>query len=205
MAIEDIILSPATKIYKAPVGEALPADTVAYDAAWGGNWTALGYTTTPLALRYETETYEAFVEQVTAAVKEILTKESVIAETTFAELTSEIMALAFNGTASATPAGAGQPAKTELVAGGASALNTYAFGFEGFYQSSAGTKFPLRIFVYKANAVLNGQMELSKNKEMGIPLQIKGKIDTSKAAGQQLIKVVKITAAGSSEKKSARK
>jgi len=51
MPVADILLTPAS-IWYAPVGEALPADNVAYGADWAGNWENLGYTTAPLSMAY---------------------------------------------------------------------------------------------------------------------------------------------------------
>lgn len=197
MAIADILLTPAT-IWYAPVGTAAPADSLAYGAAWGGAWTNLGYTTTPLTIGVTRETYEVFVEQLANPVKEIVTSESLVFETTLAEFTGRNLALAFSGTVTETPPGAGQVGKTELVTGGQTSLDTFAFGFEGLYKDSSNNEFPVRIFVWIANPVLNGQLQFAKNKEAGLPLQIKAKADTGKSIGEQLMKIQKITAAATS-------
>ncbi len=195
MAVSDIILSPV-KIYHAPVGEAAPADSVAYGAAWGGAWVDVGYTLTPLTVNFSRETYEVFVEQLTNPVKEQMVKETLMLETNLAEMTGANLGIAFDGsTVTDTPAGVGQVGKTEVEAGGQVAVSTYAWGFEGYYQNSAGTRFPVRFFVFIGSAVLNGQLQFAKNKEVGIPLQIKAKADTGKVIGKQLFKLQKVTAA----------
>jgi hypothetical protein len=50
----------------------------------------------------------------------------------------------------------------------------------------------VRIFLYKANVVLNGQLQFSKSQEAGIPIQITAKPDDTKAAGKQLVKIQKV-------------
>ncbi len=192
MAIKDIILSPAT-IWYAPVGETPPdPNSVGYGEDWGGDWENLGYTNAPLAISINRETYEVSVEQLAVPVKEIVTGESATFETTLVEFTGDNMLLAFGGELTETLAGVGQVGMTELETGGATTLQLYAFGFEGLHQDDDNNEFPIRIFVYKANAVLNGQLQFAKAQEAGMPLQIKAKPDTSKALGKQLYKVQKV-------------
>lgn len=195
MAVADILLTPA-KIFVAPIATAAPADTVEYNADWGGAWADCGYTTSPLTVAFGRETYEVFVEQLSLAVKEMVTKETCTFETTLAEFTGDNLKLAFNSaTVTTTAPGAGQPGKEEIEVGGAVAIARYAFGFEGLYQDAAGANFPVRLIVFIGEPVLNGQLQFGKNKEAGLPLQVKAKADTSKAVGKQLMKIIKITAA----------
>ena len=192
MAVADILLTPAT-IWYAPVGEALPDEnTVDYGEDWGGNWESFGYTTTPLTMAVNRETYEVSVEQLTIPVKEMITSESLVFESTLAEFTSDNVLLAFGGTLTETPAGAGQRQMWEIEMGGETDLDLWAFGFEGLYKTDANENFPVRIFLYKANVVLNGQLQFSKSQEAGIPIQITAKPDDTKAAGKQLVKIQKV-------------
>lgn len=195
MAIADILLTPAA-IWYAPVGETLPADSVAYGAALGGNWTNVGYTTSPLVLSIERERYEVMVEQLSTPVKSSVVKDSAVFETTLAEFTGPNLELAFNGsTLTTTAAGAVQVAKDEIEWGGSTTLDSYAWCFEGLYKDGSNNSFPVRIFVYVGEAVLNGQLSFAKNKEAGIPLQITTQPNTSLAAGKQIMKIVKVTGA----------
>ena len=198
MPVADILLTPATIKY-APVGEPLPDEnSIEYGQAWGGNWTDVGYTTTPLTLAINRETYEVEVEQLTVPVKEMITSESLVFETTLAEFLEDNVQLAFGGTLTETAASAAQVAKWELEMGGEPQLDTYAFGFEGLYLTDANEQFPVRIFVYRANVVLNGQLQFSKSQEAGIPIQITSKPDDSKDVGKQLMKIQKVTASATS-------
>lgn len=192
MAIKDILLTPAT-IWYAPVGETPPdPNAVGYGDEWGGNWVNLGYTTSPLAISVNRETYEVSVEQLAVPVKELVTGESATFETTLAEFTGDNMLLAFGGELTETVPGVDQVGMTELETGGETTLQVYAFGFEGLHQDDLNNKFPVRIFVYRANPVLNGQLQFAKNKEAGIPLQIKAKPDTDKPVGTQMYKIQKV-------------
>ncbi len=195
MAIADILLTGAT-VWHAPVGEALPADSTAYGAALGGNWVSVGYTTSPLTLSIDRELYEVMVEQLSTPVKRSVVKDSAVFESTLAEFTGENLALAFNGgTVTPTSAGAEQVAKTELEWGGSTSLDSYAWCFEGEYKDASNNSFPVRIFVYTGECVLNGQLSFAKNKEAGIPIQITCQPDTTKDTGKQILKIQKVTGA----------
>ena len=198
MAVADIILSPAT-VWYAPVGETLPDENlIDYGEAWGGNWVSVGYTSIPLSVSLTRETYEVMVEQLTTPVREMIIRENLLFETALAELTGDNLLLALGGTLTETAAGAAQRAMDELEMGGDPDIAEYAFGFEGFYKDAAGTQFPVRLFVYKGVAIMNGALQFSKAQASTIPMQIKAKADTSKVVGKQLVKIQKVTATGTS-------
>jgi len=194
MAVADILLSPAT-VWYAPVGEAAPADTIGSGEDWGGDWADLGYTLAPLTISYEHEVADVLVEQLTAPVKRKKTSETLTIETTLAEFTGQNLELVFNGTATDTPAAVGQPAKTELVMGGDTALPVYAWGFEGTYEDAAGVAFPVRVIVYRGRPILGGELQFAKAEPTGLPLRIEVEADTTQPAGEQLMKIIKITGA----------
>ena len=138
----------------------------------------------PLTVNYERELFELEVEQVTMPIKGIVTKETVMAETTLGEMTAANLRLAFGGTVTTTAAAVGQVAMEELEAGGATTLPVYAWGFEGLYQTDAGAQYPVRVFIWRGSAVLNGGLEFSKKAAVGIPLQITAWADTTKVVGE---------------------
>ncbi|MEZ4684199.1 MAG: hypothetical protein R2932_59310 [Caldilineaceae bacterium] len=198
MAVTDILISPA-KIWKSPVGEALPDETsVAYGASWGGNWENVGYTLEPLSMSYDRELFELMVEQITGPVKRRVTGENLRMETVLAEATPDNLQLAIGGTVSSTSAGASQVAFEDLDAGGEVQLDELQWGFEGFYENASGVQFPVRIFLYKATAILNGQLTFAKAAAAGVPIQISAMADTSKSVGANLIKFQRVTAAATS-------
>lgn len=189
--VSDIIVSPATVFY-APYGEAVPADTVAAGAAWGGNWAKLGYLKAPLAMSYEFDELDVEIEQSLAPVKRVKTSENLTLETTLAELYLDGIQLGSGGTVADTAAAAGQPGKEELTVGGDAALTERSWGFEGSYVDEDGATFPVRVFVWKATAVLNGALEFAKGDYTGTPLQVKALADMTKTVGQRLFKISKI-------------
>ncbi len=198
MAITDILITPA-RVYKAPVGEALPDEsTIDYNEAWGGGWVDLGYTLTPVTLNYTREIFELMVEQVNGAVKRRVTGEKAIIETTLAEATPTNIGYAIGGTVTTTAAGASQVAYQQLDAGGSIILPELAWGLEGLYENASGVQFPLRIFLYKANTILNGPLTFAKAAGLGVPIQISGLNDISKTVGAQMIAIQRVTAAATS-------
>lgn len=198
MAVTDILITPA-RVYKAPTGEALPDESeISYGEAWGGSWVDVGYTLQAVTLAYNREIFSLMVEQVNGAVKRRVTDEVAIIETVLAESTPTNMALAIGGTVTTTAAGAGQVAFQELKAGGLITLPELAWGIEGLYENAAGAQFPLRIFLYKATAILNGPLTFAKAAGLGVPIQISGLNDTSKTAGEQMISIQRVTAVATS-------
>jgi hypothetical protein len=189
-----IIMGPV-KVYKAPVGESLPSEnTVAYGVAWGGNWVAFGLTKAPLSCNYSADEFEAKVQEALAAVKRRKTGEALTLETVLAELTLDNLQLGTGGTVTDTPAGGAQVQKEELEAGNTAVLAESAWGFEGEYRKDDGTQFPIRFFVFRGTATLNGALEFGKEDFPGVALQIKALNDGSQSAGKQLFKVQKVLA-----------
>lgn len=189
--VSDIIVTPAT-VYYAAYGATLPADTVAAGTAWGGTWTKVGYTNAPLSMLYEADELDLEIEQSLAAVDRIKTSEALTLETTLAELYLDGIQLGTGGTVTDTAAAAGQPGKEELPVGGTATLTKRAWGFEGSYVDEDGATFPVRVFVWRATARLNGALEFGKAQAVGTPIQIKAVADMTKTAGQRLFKISKI-------------
>lgn len=192
------ILIGGARVFYAPVGESLPADSVAWGAAWGGNWAEVGYTSAALAWMVSRETKEVEAQQTTLPIKRVVTKERHAFETVLAEVSSSHLQLAIGGTATTTPAGAGQVGKDELEAGGEAIMDERAWGFEGIYVDSTGTERPARCWIYKATAVINGDLEFSRETETGINLRIEALEDSGKAAGKRAFKFQRVTAAATS-------
>ena len=194
MAVADILLSPA-RIFKAPIGEALPnPNSVAYGGTWGGNWVDIGYTLTPITVGYSQDLFKLEVEQITLPVKGLVTMEEVTIETTLAEITAANLTLAFGGSVATTAAGTGQVALEQLTSGGSSSISYYAWGLEGLYIDSSNNQLPVRILIYRGSATLNGSLTFSKKAAVGIPLTINAWADTTKAVGAQLWAFQKTTA-----------
>lgn len=196
MAVADILVGPV-KCYYAPVGEALPArDTVAYGAAWAGNWVAFGYTKeAPITLNYEPTFGEVKINEALAAVKHYMSAEAVTLETVLAELTADNLSLLLGKAETVVAAGVATVGYEAIAAGGPITLAVKQWGFEGLYTSTAGVAFPVRVYIYRGVARLNGALEFSKEDYPGISLQILGEEDMGKTAGVRTIYFERITAA----------
>lgn len=198
MGYADILVSPAV-IWHAPVGEALPDETsVAYGAAWGGNWEQFALTKTPVTLNRDVSTFEVMTEQTTGPLRRVITEEKMTIETQLAEFTGDGLALVLGGSNVTTPAGAGQVAFDKVVAGGEWTLPEGAWGIEGKYVDDGGDEFPVRVFFYRATVKLGGELSFQKGDYVGVPIQIEALTDTSKAIGAQMIEIHRVTAAATS-------
>jgi len=185
-------------VYYAPTGESVPADTVGADVAWGGNWSRLGYTKEAVTLTYEDEQTDIPVQEELTPVKRFKSAESAMIETVLSELHPDYLQMAIAaGAVADTAQAAGQPAKETFNVGGEAVLEEKAFGIEGTYRDSSGNEYPVRFFIWKGNAKLNGALEFAKDMEggTGVPLQINALADTGKAVGQKLFRMVRITSA----------
>jgi hypothetical protein len=197
MPVADILHGPVSVKY-APVGEALPADSVAVGATWGGNWKSFGMTKEPLKCDYNFDELEIEVQESLAPVDRVRIKEALTLETVLAEITAANLSLAANGTVTTTAAGAGQVGKEEVEVGGSGAIAQFAWGFEGTFITDAGVSLPVRFFLFKGTARANGALEQGRELSPGISIQVKGLADTSKVVGKQLFKWQKVTAAATS-------
>lgn len=196
--VANVIKSGAILWY-APVGEAIPDETtIDFGTAWGGNWAKVGYTKTPLTFAYTSEEFDVEVEEELPPARRFRVKENLTLETVLAELIGAYLELSAGGqgTNVITAAGAGQDAYEEWTAGGIVELDEKQWGFEGMYLDSNGAEFPIRFFVWKGTAMINGALEFSQKSTdyTGIPIQIKALVDASKSAGQKLFKFQRVTA-----------
>jgi hypothetical protein len=194
MAIADIIIAPAT-VYKAPSGETFPAvDTIGYGTAWGGNWTNVGYTLTPVTLAYTQELFELEVEQITFPVKTLRVKETAQIETTLAELTGANLNLVLDGTLTTVAATSTLRGNEKVESGGKTAVTQFAWGFEGFFKQDGLVLLPIRVFLYLGTPIMNGNLQFAKRAAAGIPLQVKAQADISKTIGKNTLVIQKVTA-----------
>lgn len=197
MSVADIIITPCRILYSA-VGATLPADTVAAGGAWPAGWAPLGYTLVPLSVEFTREHAVADIQESLSEIIRGTKKEALTIETTLAELDLDALSLAWGGAVSSTAAGAGQPAKEELVAGDDTTVTERQWGFEGTYVSEAGNTHPIRLFLWRGVAEFGAKLEFGKSDATGIPLKVMANPDLTKAAGQRLFKLQKITAPASS-------
>lgn len=200
MAAEDILIGPVT-VYRAPVGETIPDETtVAYGAAWGGNWEDMGYTAedTPLSWNLEVERVEVGAQQTTLTVKVAKTREKLALETTLLEFTGDNVAVAMGGTLTETVAGVGQVGLSEVKGGGGFDVDLYAWGFEGRYVDAQGSELPVRLFVHKGFGGVAGALEFGKEAATGIPFRIDAVEDRSQTAGERLYHIQIVTAPATS-------
>jgi len=179
MAIPNVfnILKSGAVVWHAPVGEAFP-DPAVIGAGddWGGNWEQIGATKEAVALKYTTDEAPIEVEEFLGPVRRFRTKEELALETVMAELTGDYLGLAVG--AVSTPAGSGTPYE-ELIVGNDVCLDELTWGFEGILCDAACTETPVRFFIPRGTAKLNGDLKFSRrdNDYTGVPLQVNALAD----------------------------
>lgn len=190
-----IMTAEAALLY-APLDTALPDETtVAWNTfgSWTG-WTMMGYTTQPAAINYTYDVFEVDVQQSLAPVRRRKTNERVQISSALAQLEGAILAVIYSGTNTTTAAGASQKGWDRVQFGGDPALDEYMFALEGWLEDTAGTKQPVRYFVYRATITQNGDISFDKNNVAAVPIQVAGLSDSSKATGVNLAEIHIVTA-----------
>jgi len=184
--ISDIIVTSA-RLWRAPVGTALPAESLAVDAAWPSGWIDVGYTLEPVKAAYTFDVLDVMVQQEMGSVKRIRVKEALKLATVLAELTAANLALAFAGDAvSVAPAG-GTPGYEEFSVGGKYELPESMWGLEGSYVNEDGELQPIRVFVWRATAAAGGELAFNREAVAGVPLEVSALHDRTKAKGKRLM------------------
>lgn len=188
MADQDILIGPG-RLYVAPTGESNPDDTsVAYGAAWGGNWTDLGdiIEGSPVVLSISEDITQVKTEQSTAPKNAVRTSRETMVTATLAEHSITNMAYVLDGTAAATSAGAGQKAYSEIPFGTNSDLDFYKFGIEALRKDTSDNNQPVRWFLHKGYFSLAGDINYAKSDPTGIPIEITLLGDGDQDAGEEL-------------------
>jgi hypothetical protein len=185
-------------LWVAPAGEAIPDETsVAYGAAWGGNWVKVGYTKAPWTQAYSSEEAEIEVEEELGAVVRRRIKEELVWETVLAEITAEYVRLAGSeqDAVTTTVAGAAQKAYEYTSLGGDAVMAVKKWGVEMLHLTSGGDEEPIRIFMHRGTAKFNGNLEFSakSSEAAGIPIQIRALTDTSQNAGEKMCLFQRVT------------
>jgi hypothetical protein len=182
-------------MWYAPAGEAEPDETtIDFGDAWGGNWARVGFTKAALVFAYEDERAEIMVEEHLGPLDEWRISEHARFETTLAELEADYLALMTEGTVTNTAAGASQDGYEELPVGGTALLTKRAWGIEGLHVNAAGESQPMRLFIARGTAKLNGTLEFSKKTDdyTGMPILIQSLADNANSG--RMFKFQRVTA-----------
>jgi hypothetical protein len=188
MADADILIGPGC-IYYAPIGEANPDETtVAYNAAWGGNWVNIGdfLEGEGVGFSMEEEVVKVWTERSTVAKNAVRTRREAMITTTLAEHSVVNMALLLDGTATTTAAGASQKGYSEIPFGSNSDLDFYKWGIEGLRKDASDNNQPVRYFFHKGFIRIAGDVEFAKTAPTGIEIEINILGDGSQSAGEEL-------------------
>lgn len=194
----EFLIGPG-KLYSAPVGTANPDEsTVAYGAAWGGSWTALGDLLDggPATLTIAEEFAQVTLEAYATPVKATRTGLSVMLKATLANFSVGNWERLLRTTAQTTAAaGGGQKGYSDLAFGAGLGLTILKFGIETVRQDSAGVNQPVRWFFHRGYIRLAGDVVSSKAEPTGMPVEITVLADTTQSAGQEMGMLQIVTAA----------
>ena len=186
-------------LWVSAVGIAIPDETtVAYGGAWPAGWARVGFTKAPWTEAYTSEEFDIEVEEHLAPVKRRRVREGLIWETVLAEITAayRFMAGSDQDAIGGLPVGAAQDAYEETGFGDISLLVEKQWGVEMLHVEAGGNLQPIRIFMWKGTAMINGNLQFSKKttEYPGIPIQIKALALTTKDAGERLCLFQRVTA-----------
>jgi len=152
--------------YAASSVEALPADTVARDGAWAGNWIDLGYTG---GIQYgvSNEHRHVEVDQSTIEVFSRVTKQDVTIELTLKQATVENIKYALGFGTLSTSGSSGV-----LAVGNNPTLTEYTLGIEGPSADDAPTA-AQRIQFYRVVPTSEPEQAFSKDEETVVVVRFK--------------------------------
>jgi len=193
MSSVDYISHGPALMYIAVTGTALPADTVGAGVAWGGAWTQVGWTETPITLTYEYTPAEASIQESLAPVARWKAAETLTWETTLAETLMANVQYAIEGTLATTAAGAGVHGYTNLKVGGGDALTVRAWGFEWNETISAVVQ-PIRALVYRGTATAGVAFAGKKDGANVVTLKGAAVADMTQTQGERLFYIHHVTA-----------
>jgi hypothetical protein len=179
----NLVLGGAT-LYYAPVGTALPLDSLALGATWLAPWARLGMTAEPVVIKYEDTLEGVMVDEFLAPIRAIRTEESLELETSLGELVNQYLGIASNNvylTDTNDPV-------TNI--GGNTNISVWMWGIEGSYMNAANVLMPLRAYIWRGVPKLNGELSFSKKSTdpVAIPFKVIGLADCNRPAGEQLMR-----------------
>lgn len=196
----DVILGPG-KLYRAPVGTAIPDETsVAYGAAWGGSWTEMGDFPegSPITIVMNEDVYKVYSEQSTVAQAVTRTRREATIKGALLELTAANYAIALQATATATAAGASQKGYSNIPFGAQTDVTLYKWGIEALRVDATNVNQPIRWFFHKGFFRMTGETAYGKTKEATLGFEISIIGDSGQATNEELGILYIVTAAATS-------
>lgn len=189
----NVLMGGATLWYSSATGTAFPNEsTVAFGGDWSGTWTEVGLTNAPLSFGVTTNLAAAMVEQRVRPVRRRVTSMEEVLEFQLAEITANNFALLVNGTTTgATSTTVQKPYEQFDASANDFSLDQRSWGWEGENIASVdGSSQPVRFKVNAGEAIMNGNLELSREGEgWGLPGQVLVDDDCSGTAPWSLQKV----------------
>lgn len=179
----NIVLPGPAKVYVAPESEAAPANSVAKGSAWAGNWVEVGLTKGGVVAKTSVEHLEVEMDQYNAPLVAFITQQGITVTFAAGEgtLTNLKQALG-HGTVTS-----GSTESTFGMAATDGFPTFYAVGFECYAPGAdSGDNWYRRLIVHKGLMVEGPELSAKKEEEQLIAYNVKGYVDTTESAAQQL-------------------
>jgi hypothetical protein len=187
--LSEFLISPLTVFY-APIGTTLPAQSLAYGAAWPVGWVKLGDQKEGGKLSYSYEKMEIKTQNSrggTVAVRR--NSETAMFETVLAGWNKDNLILTLAGkSVNYTAATTSVNGTARVSVGGALCLPSYMWGFEGeVIDDECQESYYARAFFHKGIVDSGFEAEFKFDDYVGLPLKIQALSDTAKASNEQLL------------------
>lgn len=188
--ISNIVVAGPVAVYIAAESEAPPANSIAYGTAWGGNWTALGFTEdgSSTEFNHAAENTAHKVDQYAAPVKSTRASEEVTLKVTLAEATLANLQRAIASVGTLT---AGSTESTFEVGANTVRLTHYAVGIEFYGPGTDDDDVRYRrIVLHKAVAQGGAMAAMSRNEKTPLEVTWLAHVDDTQTAGEELYVVI---------------
>lgn len=188
-AAAEVIVGPA-RILVAPTGTALPVFT-ANPVVWDDAWKESGYTDAGVELQYKPTFKDIEVDEEMAPVKKVLTKEDATITTSLAQATLDNLATAISASKLEKTSASGSAVGISEFNVGSGAPQECMVAMEGLSPNG----FWRVIIGYRAMAQSAVKMAFKRTDKTSINFELGLLADSTKDAGERLLKIVDMTAA----------
>jgi len=192
LTVANIVVPGPCKVYIAAYSasalEAAPSSSIAYGAAWAGNWVEVGYTKGGALLKSESEDLEVEMDQVNAPLTDYITKQGATMSFVAGEatLTNIKQALGYGTVTSGST-------ESTLGVSATDGLPTYySVGFESYGHISGSMTTPKyrRAIIWKAKPKPEVELKADKSEEQVVAYSFAARYEPQATASERLYKLI---------------
>lgn len=187
VTVSNLVLPGPCRVYVGPASTAAPASSIAYGAAWAGSWVDVGATVGGVVAQIGLANLSVVVDQYNEAVAEMRIQDSIKVNFAAGEATLTNLKQAM-GIGTLTT---GSTESTFGVSGADTFVVPYAVGFETYAPNASSSSLKYRrLIVWKAVQTDAPALEGKKEQLQMVAYAVKGLIDTTQSASEQLWKLI---------------